>query len=598
MKKKLNWTMIVLFFIVLTGVIYGASLFEKTEVVPDFPIPAEAYTEVEGASLGQILENRIKTAPFNLVASIIFFLAIVHSLMTSVFHKLAHGFEKKFLELQEKGLREKNAHSMTAAMCHLFGEVEVVFGLWAVVLAIAISFFYDWNSFVNYVGELSYKDPLFIIVIMIIASSRPIIKLFELLMWRIVKLAGDTLEAWWIAILIMSSFLSSFITGPAAMTICAMLLSDKFFLLKPTKRLKYATLALLFVNISVGGAMTNFASPPVLMVVGKWNWDTGFMFMNFGWKSIIAIVIATVAYYIIFKKDFELLKEPYRDLQFKQHIQHRFISKKELETLYDDLEHNVDTRMGFFKELKAFSLILRENIKDLARMKLTPEEIEHYDINNAIDEKFDDISMKEIKRTLPGLLPLEHRPEFIDPDWNQREDRVPAWIIVVHVLFMLWTIVNAHETVLFMGGFLFFLGFTQVTSYYQNRIDLKPALLVGFFLAGLIVHGTLQEWWIAPILGNLPMLALNISAIILTSFNDNAAITYLSTLVPNMSDAMKYAVVSGAITGGGLTLIANAPNPIGQSILKEHFENGIEAGPLFMYALAPTIVAAILFYIL
>lgn len=598
MRKNLKWTLLILGLIVMTGVIFGASLLDKPEVIPEFPIPEEAYHEAGGGSLGDILLNRIKIAPFNVVATIIFFCAIIHSLTTSVFHKLAHNFEHKFKLLQEKGLREKNAHSMSAAFCHLLGEVEVVFGLWAVLLAIMISIYYDWHSFVTYVGELSYKDPLFIIVIMIIASSRPIIKFFEVVMWRIVKLAGDTVEAWWMAILILSSFLSSFITGPAAMTVCAMLLSEKFFLLKPTKRLKYATLALLFVNISAGGAMTNFASPPVLMVVDKWQWDLGFVFMNFGWKSIIAIVIGTVSYYLIFKKDFEALQAPYRDLQFKQHIQHRFISKKELETLFDDLEHNIDARMGFSKEVMAFSFILRENIKDLARLKLTAQEIEQYDIDNAIDEKFDNISLQEMKRTIPGLLGSDKKPEYVDPDWNQREDLVPGWIIFVHVLFMLWTIVNAHEPVLFMSGFLFFLGFTQVTSFYQNRLDLKPALLVGFFLAGIIVHGTLQEWWIAPILGNLPMLALNISSILLTAFNDNAAITYLSTLVPNMSDAMKYAVVSGAITGGGLTVIANAPNPIGQSILKEHFENGVEAGQLFIYAIAPTIVAALIFYFL
>lgn len=597
MKKVTAILMAILLVSLLVfGVLYANS--NEEPAAGEFPIEAEVYGNESQMSLGEVLSHRIELVPFNVVATIIFFLAIIHSLMTSVFHKLAHKAEARFIIKQEQGLRDKHAHSMSGALYHTLGEVEVVFGLWAVVLAVAIAMFYDWHSFVVYVDSLSYKDPLFIIVIMTIASSRPIVKLFELIMWHIVKVIGDTLEAWWMSILILSAFLSSFITGPAAMTVCAMLLADKFFVLKPSRKLKYATLALLFVNISVGGAMTNFASPPVLMVASPWNWSTGFMFMNFGWKSIIAIAIGTVTYYVLLKKDFVALRKPYKDLQFKQHIQHRFISKKELEKLYEDLEQNVDQRMGYSSELKAFSFILKENIKELARMKLTPQEIETYDVNNAIDEKFDDITLDELRRTIPGLLPEDEKPPYHDPHWDQRDDRVPFWIMGVHVLFMLWTIANAHEPVLFLSGFLFYLGFYQVTAFYQNRIDLKPALLVGFFLAGLIVHGTLQEWWIAPILGKLPPLALNIASIILTSFNDNAAITYLSTLVPNMSDAMKYAVVSGAITGGGLTIIANAPNPIGQSILKEYFESGIEAGPLALFALFPTIVAAVIFYLI
>ena len=186
----------------------------------------------------------------------------------------------------------------------------------------------------------------------------------------------------------------------------------------------------------------------------------------------------------------------------------------------------------------------------------------------------------------------------MDPNWDQREDSVPVWIMLVHLIFLLWTVVNAHEPVLFMAGFLFFLGFYQVTSFYQNRLDLKQPVLVAFFLAGLIVHGTLQGWWIAPLLGSLPKLGLNLTAIVLTAFNDNAAITYLSTLVPNFSDELKYAIVTGAITGGGLTLIANAPNPVGQSILKKYFKTGISSGMLFKYALLPTIITAVVFYLI
>jgi hypothetical protein len=84
-------------------------------------------------------------------------------------------------------------------------------------------------------------------------------------------------------------------------------------------------------------------------------------------------------------------------------------------------------------------------------------------------------------------------------------------------------------------------------------------------------------------------------ATILTAFNDNAAITYLATLVPNFSDQLKIAVVSGAIAGGGLTVIANAPNPAGQSLLQKYFPHGIAPLSLLLAALFPTAVMLIVF---
>jgi Na+/H+ antiporter NhaD/arsenite permease-like protein len=122
-------------------------------------------------------------------------------------------------------------------------------------------------------------------------------------------------------------------------------------------------------------------------------------------------------------------------------------------------------------------------------------------------------------------------------------------------------------------------------------------LLVGFFLGGLVIHGGLQGWWIAPFLGALGEVPLMFSSTILTAFNDNAAITFLSTLVPGFTRGLKYAVVAGAVAGGGLTVIANAPNPAGQAILKGHFENGIAPIRLLMGAIIPTIIMVLCFLI-
>jgi len=203
--------------------------------------------------------------------------------------------------------------------------------------------------------------------------------------------------------------------------------------------------------------------------------------------------------------------------------------------------------------------------------------------------------------TLALRLPVadDDRPaDGVDAGTEVGTQPVPGWVTLVHVLFMAWTVVNSHHPALFLGGFLFFLGFARATVPFQSPIDLKPPLLVGFFLAGLVIHGGLQAWWIAPVLASLSTSALFFGAIALTAFNDNALVTYLATLVPGLSEGMKYAVVAGAVTGGGLTVIANAPNPAGQAILGRYFPDGISPLGLLLGALPPTIILALCFLLL
>jgi hypothetical protein len=344
---------------------------------------------------------------------------------------------------------------------------------------------------------------LFVIVIMALASTRPVITLAESCLRVLARLGRATPGAWWIAILTVAPLLGSFITEPAAMTIAALLLARQFYDLNPSPRLRYATLGLLFVNVSIGGTLTHFAAPPVLMVARPWEWTTTFMLSHFGWRAAVAIALSTVAYYVAFRREFAAL----------------------------------------------------------ASSRAVPE------VEIAAEEASADQS----------LLP------------------VPAWVTVVHLAFMAWTVVNAHYPVLFIGGFLFFLGFARATAPYQARVDIKTPLLVGFFLAGLVIHGNLQAWWIGPVLSRLSVDGLFWGATVLTAFNDNALITYLATLVPDLGDAFKVAIVEGAVTGGGLTVIANAPNPAGQALLSRFFDGSVNPLRLAVAALIPTLVAAAAF---
>jgi Putative Na+/H+ antiporter len=269
---------------------------------------------------------------------------------------------------------------------------------------------------------------------------------------RIATLGGRTPAAWWFTILTIGPVLGSFITEPAAMTICALLLSKQFFELGPSNRLKYATLGLLFVNVSIGGTLTHFAAPPVLMVARPWNWDTAFMLEHFGWRAVVAVVVSTLGGYILF----------------------------------------------------------RRQLRDLSRRPPAPA--------------------------------IEHASAGDDPS-SEPALPIPAWVTAVHLAFMAWTVVNSHYPTLLIGGFLFFLGFSTVTTAYQGLTDLRAPMLVGFFLAGLVIHGGLQAWWIAPLLSRLSEAPLFLGSTLLTAFNDNALITYLGTLVPNLDDRLKIALV-------------------------------------------------------
>jgi len=473
-----------------------------------FPIPAEKYPPVEGG-LMEVLKSRAKTDPFNVAATVIFALAVLHTFAAGFFIKLAHKYE----HLHEEALKQRGARdaehpdgvgevSFLATLFHFLGEVEAVFGLWVIVLAAAAIHFHSWLDFGLYLSyDREFVEPVFVVIIMAIAASRPVLRFAEGLMSMAAKLGKRSPSAWWLSVLIIAPLLGSFITEPAAMTIGALLLAKKFYRFNPPARLAYGTLGLLFVNVSVGGTLTNFAAPPVLMVAAKWNWSTPFMFEHFGWKAAMSVVMSSCLYFLVFRKD--------------------------LRRLADLMDGRED-----------------------------------------------------------GIAPSS---------WEERETPVPSWVTAVHLAFLAWTVLTAHFPVLFVGGFMFFLAFTTATRHHQNEMSLRSPILVGFFLAALVIHGGCQSWWIAPVIKAMSDQTLMLGATILTAFNDNAAITYLAAQVPDITMTAKFAVVAGAVTGGGLTVIANAPNPAGQSILSRFFHNGVSPLGLFLGALVPTIIAYLCF---
>lgn len=414
-------------------------------------------------------------------ATVIFGLAILHTFLVSKFSEMAHHYPEG---------------SMGENIFHFLAEVEAVFGIWAAAFLIFMASVQGFGAPIPYLESLNFTEPVFVFVIMAMAATRPVIKLAEnciVAISNVVPLPRKM--AFFLTTLVVGPLLGSFITEPAAMTVTALILQKNFFSREMSTRFKYATIGLLFVNISIGGTLTHFAAPPVLMVAGKWGWGMMHMATAFGYKATIACLISalTITYW------------------FKNELAGDFELRKETGT------------------------------------KMTP----------------------------------------------------PAWLTFLHVVFLAMVVLTAHHMVFFLGLFLFFMGFMKVTNEYQDeRVKIQESLMVGFFLAGLIVLGSLQQWWLQPLIASLSDQALYFGATGLTAITDNAALTYLGSLV-ELTDSAKYFLVAGAVTGGGLTVIANAPNPAGYGILKENFEGGnISPLGILKGALFPTLVAIICFEVL
>jgi hypothetical protein len=292
MQKKHLYTLAVLAFLALFSYAAWASESPPSGAA-QFPRALESYDDSGLGSIPAILIDRIRQEPFNLAATLIFLCAIIHTFLASKFTNISHKWEHEHSERIKRGEADENSAHFGAELFHFLGEVEVVFGMWAVVLIAAILLTFGWPTVISYFSyNVNFTEAAFVVVIMTLASTRPVLKLAESMMWKVAGIFGGTLAALWFTILTVGPILGSFITEPAAITISALVLSDKFYELRPGAGLKYATLGLLFVNISVGGTLTHFAAPPVLMVAGPWDWGTDFMLTHFGWKAFIGILVS------------------------------------------------------------------------------------------------------------------------------------------------------------------------------------------------------------------------------------------------------------------------------------------------------------------
>jgi len=409
-----------------------------------------------------------------IVATLLFAIAVLHTFSVPFFARLAH---------------RDGPH---AGVWHLLSEVEAVFGVWAFVLIVCMALLLGTHGALEYMDSRNFTEPLFVFVIMVVAASRPILALVGLVLRLVARALPVRRElAMFFVVMALVPLAGSFITEPAAMTLAAILLRDGYFRASGDTRFKYMTLGVLFVNVSIGGVLTAYAAPPVLMVASTFGWDTAHMGAHFGWRAALAVCLNAAV----------------------------------------------------------LTLACR----------------------------------RALLHGAPGAAEAERGP-------------VPPLVMLVHLAFLVGVVLTAHHPAVFLGLLMMFIGFSEAYKRHQNRLMIKEGLMVGFFLAGLVVLGGLQKWWLQDLLGGLSPQVLFWGATALTAITDNAALTYLGSLVEGTSDLWRYMLVAGAVTGGGLTVIANAPNPAGFAILKNDFPDGsISAGRLFLAALGPTVVAAAMF---
>lgn len=410
-------------------------------------------------------------------ATLFFTLAVLHTFLVARFQAVASQFPEG---------------SVGENVFHLLGEVEVVFGFWAGVYLIYLASNLGFPAALEYLESRNFTEPAFVFVIMSVCSTQPILRFASMIIEGLSRLLPlQKSVSFFIVVLSVGPILGSFITEPAAMTVTALILFERFYSKGISRSLMYATLGVLFVNVSVGGVLTPYAAPPVIMVASKWNWDLSFMFFSFGWKGALACVLSALW------------------------VTYRFRA-------------------------------------ELAGVDMT----------------------------------------------SASKAKMPFWIIGLHLCFLALVVLAAHHMIVFIGLFLFFLGLVAVTQEYQKELNLKSGLLVAFFLGGLIVLGGPQSWWVEPAIKSLDSTLLYLGSIGLTAIIDNAALTYLGAQVPDIAEAAKYYLVAGAVVGGGLTVIANAPNPAGFGILNPAFgSEGISPLGLFKHALLPTLIAGLCFFL-
>lgn len=435
----------------------------------------------------------------NLFALACFILAVIHTFLAHFFTRKAHtrafplgvSPEKEGRPSSQKG--EVTKESFITHILLFFGEVEVVYGLWCFVFFAVAAYWYGLEPVLSHIASHDYTEALFVAIALAIASTYPIMRFADSALSRLADIGGGSPMAWWVLLLGVGPFLGALLKETVAMTILVVLLAKHFFASRPSQPLAYATLGLLFTNISVAGLLTSFASSPMIFVAKPWNWDTLYLLKLFGWKVIAGIAVSTSLYFFLFHKELRSLR----------------LQKKDSSPPRD----------------------------------------------------------------------------------------VPFWVTAIHLLFLILMALSSSQPVILIPLFILFIGFYQATAPYQVFMNLREPLFVGFFLASLILLSDLQFWWIEALVGRLSEKGLYFGSLAISAFTHNTSDALLFSRLKGLDEHVKYLLMSASMTAGGLTIMANGPNIVAYSLLRNKFDNDMSFTKLFLAALFPVLVMSFFFLI-
>ncbi|MBQ8498549.1 putative Na+/H+ antiporter [Chlamydia sp.] len=423
-------------------------------------------------------------------SAILFFSAVIHTFLTPWLTRLYEEYQHKKMLFPERWRQ----YLWLSEFLRIVSRVELVFVLWAVPLFFLFLYTEGYRVTMAYFDSRNYVFSLFIIVMLILLESRPIEYFSQKIFATIAKIGNQSPICWWWTIMIAAPLSAFFLKESGAMIIAATLLSKHFYKFSPSPKLCYATMGLLFSNISISGLTSSFSSRALLTILPEIKWTNSFIISHFSWKVVLAILVSTTIFFCIFRKEF-----------------------------------------------------------------------------------------KKFPKTIPSSTMMS--------------DRVPLWIIFIHVL-LVGCVILSRAIPLFLGFLLvFYLGFQRFTIFYQNPIKTAKVCFVGLFYIGIVIFGELQEWWVLDLMHGMPDFGYMMTSYLFSIFLDNALVNHIVHNLPMANDCYLYLVLVGSMSAGGLTLVSNMPNIVGYLILRPTFPHSdISLIRLFLSAVVPSIVSLSVFW--
>lgn len=240
------------------------------------------------------------SVPLQIGALACFILSIVHIFMIPVFARLYRNYQNKRIAFPEDWKR----FLWLGEWYRLMSTIELVFLLWSVPLFFWFLYTEGYKGTMAYLNTRNYTFSMFIIVMWLLLGSKPISYAVEHAFAKIANIGRQSPKSWWLTVMFVAPLSTIFLRETGAIIIATTLLAKYFYDLSPSTRFSYATMGLLFSNVSIGGLLTTSSSRSLSMILRTLRWDNYEVMTHFGWKALLAICLSTTVYYYLFRREF------------------------------------------------------------------------------------------------------------------------------------------------------------------------------------------------------------------------------------------------------------------------------------------------------